>query len=100
MSKHTPGPWTADDGEGYSGWRIRSQAGTLIAEVVGDSYASDCNARLIAAAPDLLAALKSAVEDGIVTSSSAADGGAAQYSKQAQVADQIRAAIAAAEGEE
>lgn len=54
------------------------------------------NARLIAAAPDLLEALKAAVECGMVPKSSAADGGANRHIKQLHVADQIRTAIAKA----
>lgn len=73
MSKHTPGPWNLcdpmnpdrafgieahDDAEGPDG-----DATQCVAEVcVGDTAESD--ARLIAAAPDLLGALKHALEDG------------------------------------
>lgn len=51
MSEHTPGPWTRDHG------LIRGEGGTQIALVAWDIEA---NARLIAAAPDLLAALETA----------------------------------------
>ena len=50
----------------------------------------------MAAAPDLLAALEAAVACGMVPISSAAEGGAVRHSKQVQVADMIRAAIAKA----
>ena len=64
MSKHTPGPWKMDvvlplcviqdneDGEG-------------IATIEGDNRFSEVkgNARLIAAAPDLLEAAREAIED-------------------------------------
>ena len=67
MSKHTPGPWTPEFGEAY---RVRSQQdGGQIAIMMnlkgqfglagrrsGDEVAA--NARLIAAAPDLLEALE------------------------------------------
>lgn len=53
MTTHTPGPWERDDGDGYSINRIYAD-GKLIAEVVGDSAEADCNANLIAAAPNLL----------------------------------------------
>ena len=56
------------------------------------------NATLIAAAPELLAALLAAVECGMVPTSSATEGGAMRYVKQARVADQIRAAIEKAKG--
>lgn len=59
MSKHTPGPWRYQDirssGE-HVYFRIESKNGA-----VGFAYKSDNaegNARLIAAAPDLLAALR------------------------------------------
>lgn len=63
MSKHTPGPWEAAHNGNY--WEI--VAGR---EFIGDTCASkhldsgdngEANARLIAAAPDLLAALNIAV---------------------------------------
>lgn len=60
MSTHTPGPWTAihnkwpiphDDD-----WCVVGEQEEVIATRIGEA-----NARLIAAAPDLLAALKSVV---------------------------------------
>ena len=62
---HTPGPWTVD----YTDDNLRIQAGDLlIAEVNGstehievrglDEETTEANAWLIAAAPDLLAALE------------------------------------------
>lgn len=64
-AKHTLGPWIADDNEGFSPWTIWSRMtptgsgkpGPKIAQVIGDSAETDANARLIAAAPDLLEAL-------------------------------------------
>ncbi|MEG2133061.1 hypothetical protein [Pseudomonas sp.] len=47
---------------------------------------------------ELLAALEAAVECGMVPTSSATEGGAMRYVKQAHVADQIRAAISKAKG--
>lgn len=66
MSKHTPGPWVADDNEGFSVWKIYSRMspsgsgipGPFVAEVIGDSAEADANAHLIAAAPEMLDALK------------------------------------------
>lgn len=59
---HTPGPWTARvKRTGESWWvvapRPNGQEGYL-AECVGRQEANEANARLIAAAPDLLAALR------------------------------------------
>ena len=62
-TKHTPGPWTLDDrgykyivhkpGDGYITRDIcRMDSSTMAA------FAQEANARLIAAAPDLLEALK------------------------------------------
>jgi hypothetical protein len=58
MSKHTPGPWTAED-EGAS-VHIAGHDGIWVAEVYGID--DNANARLIAAAPDLLQALTEVVE--------------------------------------
>ena len=65
-TKHTPGPWVADDNEGFSMWKIYSRMspsgsgvqGSRVADVIGDSAEADANAALIAAAPELLEALR------------------------------------------
>lgn len=57
MSKHTPGPWTACNNNGYSIWRITSVSRT-VAEVVGDSAETEANAHLIAVAPEMLELLR------------------------------------------
>lgn len=64
MSKHTPGPWRVYEG-GSEGPRILPNTGDkkedlkYIARVDGRDFPTDlANAKLIAAAPDLLAALK------------------------------------------
>ncbi len=65
MSKHTPVPWVYDDNEGFSQWGVwagmtptgNGAPGPKIATVHGDSAEADANARLIAAAPELLEAL-------------------------------------------
>lgn len=57
MSEHTPGPWRACNNYGYSIWRIFASWRTgskTVAEVVGDSAETEANARLIAAAPEML----------------------------------------------
>ena len=61
MTQHTPGPWA----QGYAGamldWpEVRSASGDLIARTYGGKAAPD--ARLIAAAPKLLAALQEVAE--------------------------------------
>lgn len=63
MSKHTPGPWTVEDvgygdiQENESRPMVTSPKGRIIADP-GDDAAGRANARLIAAAPEMLAALK------------------------------------------
>jgi len=53
---HTPGPWWVDDDPG-EGVEVQDGFGRT-ASVWGDEDTAKANARLIAAAPDLLAALK------------------------------------------
>ncbi|TIS78005.1 MAG: hypothetical protein E5W94_11455 [Mesorhizobium sp.] len=64
--KHTPGPWEAGSERGYAelnGVQIRDRVGLVLAVAIGDvpELDSKANARLIAAAPELLAALKAVV---------------------------------------
>lgn len=70
MSEHTPGPWVASkdqDARGWHGWRIDSDSRALMAwaawpsEEERDGIEAESTALLIAAAPDLLAALIDAV---------------------------------------
>lgn len=100
MSKHTPGPWKAEP-SGY-GSVISKDGKSMVAVwpegLGGPTFPHEANARLIAAAPDMLSALSAAVESGMVPVSSMKDGGASKYSRQVEVADQIRAAIAKATG--
>lgn len=61
MSNHTPGPWTVKASRYVQRQAIVAGASCghdLIAEVMGSNGENEANARLIAAAPDLLAALK------------------------------------------
>ena len=64
--KHTPGPWFAKraGGDGYFEWYVgRDGENCPIAEDIADPMTrdpSEANAHLIAAAPDLLEALKAA----------------------------------------
>ena len=68
MSKHTPGPWKAvqHPREHKWAWTIEGAdgVGQIIARMglVNDAQAVAANARLIAAAPELLAALYAASE--------------------------------------
>ena len=63
------------------------------------AHAINSHDELVAMNQELLAALEAAVECGMVPTSSATEGGAMRYVKQAHVADQIRAAIAKAKGD-
>lgn len=60
MQKHTPGPWTATE-VGPAPRYMIAGAATSVAMTYGQS-GQEADARLIAAAPDLLAALREAVE--------------------------------------
>lgn len=56
--KHTPGPWAAEPMTGRGAW-IKAENGTWTALSCGDTdLEAEANARLIAAAPELLAAVK------------------------------------------
>lgn len=99
--KGTKGPWimTRESREGEPGCVSIETEDYFIAQVDG-GMKQQANARLIAAAPELLQALIEACECGMVPKSSVADGGAVRHSRQVQVADMIRAAIAKALGED
>ncbi len=71
MSAHTPGPWTegslykdeatgADSKDVYSGTPGRGRVLQFVARVECDSSEGDANARLIAAAPEMLAIVRAA----------------------------------------
>lgn len=97
-NKHTPGPWVADDNEGLSMWKIYSRMspsgsgipGPFVAKVIGYSAEADANAQLIAAAPELLEALRL-----FITLYGTDDVTAWQY-----IRDKAVSAIAKAEGEQ
>lgn len=63
-AKHTPGPWVVKPAENeQGGFDIDSEYGYHIAETIGGlDDEEEANSRLIAAAPDLLAALQEMVE--------------------------------------
>ena len=56
--KFTPGPWWHENEGGWSIWKIRSQPGEILAEVIGDSAETDANARLIAKSPAMYKELR------------------------------------------
>ena len=76
MSKHTPGPWRSKQ-EYANSWRIEQDVSvekigfsialvtTTVLEMGSDNGSTPANARLIAAAPDLLAALQT-IQDRIL----------------------------------
>ena len=101
MSKHTPGPWTFSQSAEYGDTRFYvaqaegapytphySDVATLIAETVNDERKSiqEANARLIAAAPELLEALEACINYGSLTGDE-------------WVIDKVRYAIVKATGE-
>lgn len=55
-TKHTPGPWSCDHGDTPTVYPDNDKDYGIIADVYGDQ--AQANARLIAAAPELLEALK------------------------------------------
>ena len=68
MTKHTPGPWKCSQHLGHFSWSVHMDAGdrgrgsTIVDGVGGiDREQRLANARLIAAAPDLLEALEAAL---------------------------------------
>lgn len=96
--KHTPGPWEAQ----HNNWEVstiyaptgevaRCCIDSEVSEETQDQFerAKEANARLIATAPRLLAALEAMLEEG--------DGGRAAAEARAAIA-QARAAIAQARG--
>jgi hypothetical protein len=56
-TKHTPGPWVIGKRD-HDVVMVDTASGTAICDVYGESDDRPANARLIAAAPDLLAALE------------------------------------------
>ena len=93
MSKHTPGPWEAVNGPEDTYYVEECGQRGIVAEVLHictDEW-TDANASLIAAAPDLLAALRDLVDD--CESANGCMGNEHKIDT-----DEARAAIAKAEG--
>ena len=100
MAKHTPEPWgLVGEPNGYTVWNVVDDGvnpgcvGRILARVCGAAVTveeEEANARLIAAAPDLLAALKELVycDDNRVT-----------HPVYAAAMEQARVVIARAEGD-
>lgn len=63
------------------------------------THAINSHDELVEMNKELLAALEAAIECGMVPTSSAEEGGAMRYVRQAHVADKIRKAISKAKGE-
>ena len=65
MSEHTPGPWRVETRGGMAGREVRAVATYVVATVnttSNDEGNREANARLIAAAPELLTALREMVK--------------------------------------
>ena len=61
-TQHTPGPWEKFFYKGHETWMVRGGKGLTLAELANhETEDSEANARLIAAAPDLLEACQSLV---------------------------------------
>jgi hypothetical protein len=95
---HTQGPWTTYIKGGADGW-IAAADGNLIACAVRNE-SMQANARLIAAAPDLLAALDAVIEDLEGNIDCGVDGGATRewLEDATNRLNAARAAIAKAKG--
>jgi hypothetical protein len=61
-ARYTPGPWTIDYKQGYWPYVVRGESGMSIMDRGGDHGRASADARLIAAAPDLLASAKRVLE--------------------------------------
>ena len=92
-TQHTPGPWQIEtfDDVPHSRIHAKGEIGGAIADIYGNGD-HGANARLIAAAPDLLAALREVDEAG--RAKYASDFGAAEALQ--RVAKTARAAISKA----
>jgi len=62
-TEHTPAPWTIQHGESRRVYLINDRKGHAIGEIVYTDTRNPSDAQLIAAAPDLLAALVALLED-------------------------------------
>ena len=61
MTGHTPGPWQARRGQLWRGWVVCDESGAVHTTVSAEKAPeTEANARLMAAAPELLKAAKAA----------------------------------------
>ena len=109
MNKHTQGPWNSRrqylGGEGkFTPYVSQGDSAKVLCFMnLSGAYngyyeqdQAEADAKLIAAAPDLLAALEGILP--FIPKSSVSDGGASKYSAAVVAADAIRAAISKARG--
>jgi hypothetical protein len=102
MNAHTPGPWQTTDEKDRRGWLYIEGNYEVLARITGspDDVEAQANARLIAAAPELLEALR--IAEGALKNPSPtlrARPGEMTIKERRHVARQaVRAAIAKAEG--
>lgn len=96
MSGYTPGPWIAGDDEGSDYYLVGPHDGDGIVYQPVVKLHSEANARLIAAAPDLLAAVQRFLDYESAMDSREDVSGMLIY---AEFSDMARAAIAKATGE-
>jgi len=90
MSKHTPGPWSTTKTFGGQ-ILVHTEANFVVAIVRGYKHPYKSNARLIAAAPELLDALQLLIDMDVAYQRGPKVGEAVEYA---------RAAIAKATGED
>ena len=94
-TQHTSGPWSVIKGSPQAGIITAPNRSLGIAEVFGGGETDIANARLIAAAPQMLAALRAALEamgDSYDATDAAGEAGASVW-------DQVANAIESATGE-
>lgn len=108
MSKHTPGPWkvlrpTGDIGGQDHNWHVTDAEDTFVAHVFGFNHAiddqSEANARLIAAAPQMLEALEACADYWHIKHNPGDEHGELLSLSAERAQRLIRVALAAAKGE-
>jgi len=112
VSEHTPGPWDVDLNSSDGQWYIRPHRQGFMLAVIdpsaiqGNDWTHEANARLIAAAPDLLVALRFYADRENWRKTKTCDciagglpGSADRTLMDIDGGDKARAAIAKAEGE-
>lgn len=100
--KHTSGPWTVAPAFEKSKLNIRGPTGNALAQVLKEKHPHEANARLIAAAPELLAALAEIgqlIDAEILVRAPSLDGNSAAGSRTLKAAAMLVAALAKATGD-